>query len=192
MRLREAAGGATGAVSAALYAKVLHDPALRDARGYIMPAGQPDFPTVTRFVNSLIKSGITVTQASAAFAAAGKTYPAGSYVVKAAQAFRPMVRDMFEPQDHPHDAQFPGGPPICALRYRRMDACHADGRGVRPCAHGIRRDRSSKLTGLQQPSGGGVSGPANPAGYLISHQVNNAFILVESLCLRRMRRRRAG
>ena len=42
---------------------------------------------------------------------AGKSYPAGSYVVKAAQAFRPHLRDMFEPQDHPNDFLYPGGPP---------------------------------------------------------------------------------
>ena len=41
----------------------------------------------------------------------GKKYPAGSYVVKTAQAFRPHVLDMFEPQDHPNDFAYPGGPP---------------------------------------------------------------------------------
>ena len=42
----------------------------------------------------------------------GKTYPAGSFVVKTAQAFRPHVMDMFEPQDHPNDFLYPGGPPV--------------------------------------------------------------------------------
>ena len=41
----------------------------------------------------------------------GKNYPAGSFVVKTAQAFRPHVLDMFEPQDHPDDIPYPGGPP---------------------------------------------------------------------------------
>ena len=50
-------------------------------------------------------------QATAAFTVAGKSYPAGSYVVKTAQAFRPHVMDMFEPQDHPNDFRYPGGPP---------------------------------------------------------------------------------
>jgi hypothetical protein len=31
--------------------------------------------------------------------------------VKTAQAFRPHVLDMFEPQDHPDDIPYPGGPP---------------------------------------------------------------------------------
>ena len=37
--------------------------------------------------------------------------PPNSYVVKTAQAFRPHVMDMFEPQDHPDDIPYPGGPP---------------------------------------------------------------------------------
>ena len=36
---------------------------------------------------------------------------AGSYVVRTAQAYRPHVLDMFEPQDHPNDFAFPGAPP---------------------------------------------------------------------------------
>ena len=87
-------------------------PEWRDPRGYILPANQADFLTATKFVNALIKNGITVHRATAAFSAGGKQYPAGSWVVKTAQAFRPHVLDMFEPQDHPNDFQFPGGPPI--------------------------------------------------------------------------------
>src|SRR5205085_810920 len=46
------------------------------------------------------------------FTVSGKrSYPVGSYVIKTAQAFRPHILDMFEPQDHPNDFRFPGGPP---------------------------------------------------------------------------------
>ena len=70
-----------------------------------------DFATATEFVNSLLKNGITILKASSAFTVAGKNYPSGSYVVKTAQAFRPHIMDMFEPQDHPNDFAYPGGPP---------------------------------------------------------------------------------
>src|SRR5207244_13585362 len=96
-------GGRGGGVPAKLYASVLHDPALRDARGYIIPSDQPDFPTATKFVNTLIKNGVTIQRATSDFTVGGKHYPAGSWVVKAAQAFRPHILDMFEPQDHPND-----------------------------------------------------------------------------------------
>jgi hypothetical protein len=91
---------------------VLKNPANRDARGYILPSDQPDFATATRFMNALIGDGIVVSKATAAFTVNGKSYPAGSYIVKTDQAFRPHVLDLFEPQDHPNDFAYPGGPPI--------------------------------------------------------------------------------
>ncbi len=91
---------------------VFKDQNLRDPRGFILSAEQDDFPTAVRFVNALIKSGVQVHKATESFSVEGKDYPEGSFVVKAAQAFRPHVLDMFEPQDHPNDFQYPGGPPI--------------------------------------------------------------------------------
>lgn len=94
------------------YDSVLKNPALRDARGYIIPADQPDFPTAIRFINALIGDGIAVNKATSAFTVNGHNYPAGSYIVKTDQAFRPHILDLFEPQDHPNDFAYPGGPPI--------------------------------------------------------------------------------
>jgi hypothetical protein len=99
-------------VPSRFYDSVLKNPALRDARGYIVTADQPDFPTAVRFINALIGDGIAVDKATAAFSVAGKSYPAGSYIVKCNQAFRPHILDLFEPQDHPNDFAYPGGPPI--------------------------------------------------------------------------------
>jgi hypothetical protein len=88
-----------------------HAPEFRDPRGYIIPADQPDFPTAVKFVNALRETGITVHRATAEFTVQGKRYPAGSFVVMAAQAFRPHVIDMFEPQSHPDVFAYPGSPP---------------------------------------------------------------------------------
>jgi hypothetical protein len=108
---RSAQGRGGGAVPTAYFA-MLRDPEHRDPRGYVLPSDQPDFPTATKFVNALMKTGVVVHRATESFSASGRRYPAGSYVVKTAQAFRPHVLDMFEPQDHPHDFEYPGGPPI--------------------------------------------------------------------------------
>ncbi|MCA1560460.1 MAG: M14 family metallopeptidase, partial [Acidobacteria bacterium] len=109
----EDAGG-RGAVDpsreAGLWAE-LRKPALRDPRGYIIPSNQPDFPTATKFVNALREVNVAVQRATRDFTVQGTQYPAGSYVVQAAQAFRPHVIDMFEPQDHPNVFPFPGGAP---------------------------------------------------------------------------------
>ncbi len=85
------------------FEKTFRVPAKRDPRGYIIPSDQPDFLTATKFVNTLIGTGLTVHRAKAEFTVGEKKYPAGSYVLKSAQAFRPHLLDMFEAQDHPDD-----------------------------------------------------------------------------------------
>ena len=91
---------------------IMKAPKNRDARGYILSADQPDFTTAIRFLNALIRTGVVVHKATSDFTVAGKNYPIGSYVVKTDQAFRPHVLDMFEPQDHPNDFKYEGGPPV--------------------------------------------------------------------------------
>src|SRR6478672_6733473 len=93
------------------YNDVLHAKDKRDPRGYIIPADQPDFLTAVKFVNTLRHVGVYVDQATAAFSVGGKQYPANSFVIKTAQAARAHVLDMMEPQDHPNDFAYPGGPP---------------------------------------------------------------------------------
>ena len=156
------------------------DAALRDARGYILPADQPDFLTATKFVNTLIRNGVDVHRATAGFTVGTKTYPAGSFVVKAAQAFRPHVLDMFEPQDHPDDIPYPGAPPIPPY----------DSAGwTLAMQMGVAYDRVldafdgpfEKLTGETRPPAGHVVSTVNAAGYLVSHHQNDAFIAVNRL-----------
>jgi hypothetical protein len=175
-------GGLGGAavLPTELYQAVLHDPQHRDPRGYIIPSDQPDFPTATKFVNALLKTGISVMKAMAQFQVNGKTYPAGSYIVKSAQAFRPHVMDMFEPQHHPNDFLYPGGPPIPPY----------DSAGwTLAMQMGIRFDRILegfngpfvKVEGLLPAPAGSVTGVSNPAGYLISHRMNDAFVVINRL-----------
>ena len=46
----------------------------RDARAYVIPADQADFPTATKFVNALLKNGIDVLTATGDFSAGGTGY----------------------------------------------------------------------------------------------------------------------
>lgn len=164
------------------FTAVLKDSSLRDPRGYIIPASQTDWPTAVKFVNALIKTGIQVQEATTGFSVAGKTYPAGSYVVKLDQAFRPHILDMFEPQDHPNDFQYPGGPPI-----RPYDAAGWT------LAYQMNVQFDRLLTGfdgpfrklpygeLQTPTAKVGGGPASGAGYVLSSQVTNAFLAINDL-----------
>lgn len=156
------------------------NPAYRDARAYVIPADQEDFPTAVKFINALSRAGVTIHKASADFIIAGKKYPAGSYVVKAAQAFRPHVLDMFEPQDHPNDFQYPGGPPI-----RPYDAAG----WTLAFQMGVQFDRildgvNAPLTQLpygqiESPMSKNIS--ISKKGYYLDPAGNNIFITVNDL-----------
>jgi hypothetical protein len=89
----------------------LRKPEWRDPRAFIIPSDQPDFLTAIKFINALREVNVTVHRATSSFELNGKNYPAGSFVVFTAQAFRPHVMDMFEPQDHPNVIPYPGAPP---------------------------------------------------------------------------------
>jgi len=172
--------GGRGGGTVEQFRTLLRDPGVRDPRGFIIPADQPDFPTATKFVNALLKTGITVHRASAPFAVAGRSYPAGSFVVKSAQAFRPHVLDMFEPQDHPDDIPYPGGPPTRPYDNAGWTLAYQ---------MGIRFDRVldgfdgpfEKVSGLQKPSPGKVTGAGGGAGFLMSHAPNDAFTAINRL-----------
>jgi hypothetical protein len=176
----EGGGRGAAAIPSSIYETVLHDPKMRDARGYVLPSDQPDFATVSKFVNVLLKNGVAVWKATAAFPVNGKTYPANSYVVRTAQAARPFVMDMFEPQDHPNDFRYPGGPPNPPYDITGWTVAFQ---------MGLQFDRIldsfdgpfTKVTKIEQPLPSTVSGVSNPTGYLISHRINNSFTLVNRL-----------
>jgi hypothetical protein len=165
----------------ARFYELLHDPARRDARGYIISAGQADFPTAVKFANALIKSGITVQRARREFSVNGKRYPAGSLVIKTAQAFRPHVLDMFEPQQHPNDFQYPGGPPIAPYDNAGYTLAYQMGVEFDRVLEGFEGPFET-ITGLAAPVAGRVSGRAgNNGGYTFSPRINDSFIVVNRL-----------
>ncbi len=155
------------------------DPATRDPRGYILPSDQADFPTATKFVNSLIKSGIDVSRATTAFEVAGKAYPAGSYVIQTAQAFRPHIIDMMEPQDHPDDIPFPGAPPRPPYDNAGYTLAMQMGVAYDRILEGFTGPFEKIPDVITAPAGGHVAVSAN--GWLLRRNVNDASIAVNRL-----------
>ncbi|MHC9084608.1 M14 family metallopeptidase [Luteimonas sp. RIT-PG2_3] len=149
----------------------------RDPRGYILPADQADFPTAVKFVNALLLAGVEVERAERAFEVAGKGYPAGSYVVRTAQAFRPHVLDMFEPQDHPHDVEYPGGPPVAPYDSAGWTLALQMGVAFDRILDGFDGPFAAVPVGeLQSPPAASVAGASS--GYLIDPRANDSFTVV--------------
>ena len=87
---------------------------------------------------------------------------------------------MFEPQDHPNDFQYPGGPPIPPYDNAGWTLAYQ---------MGIEHDRILEpfdgpfelLTDIQAPPPGRVLAAAGAAGFLLSHETNDAFVAVNRL-----------
>jgi len=159
---------------------LMRDPGSRDPRCFIIPSDQPDFPTATKFVNTLIKSGVTVHRAESPFPAAGKEYPRGSFVVRCDQAFRPHILAMFEPQDHPHDLLYPGGPPAPPYDSAGWTLAYQMGIVFDRVLEGL-SGPFEKLKGPVSMPRGALGGSRSAVGFLIDHRINDAFIAVNRL-----------
>jgi Zinc carboxypeptidase len=201
-------GGGSPERDAEMWAE-LRKPEHRDPRGYIIPANQPDFPTVIKFINALREVNVTVLRATRDFQVpstsaplpvnlqvggggpvrllAGqpsdgvRSYPAGSFVVMTAQAFRPHVLDMFEPQDHPNVIPYPGAPPTPPYDNAGWTLAYQMGiqfdRVLEPFTGPFERVTDWNVA---PPPGRVVSsGPA--AGFTLSRSANDAYRAVNRL-----------
>ncbi len=168
------------AVDPKLYDTVLHAPDQRDPRGYILPADQPDLPTAVKFLNTLLNNGVEVKRATAAFTVAGKSYPAGSYVVRTDQAFRPHVLDMFEPQDHPQDFAYPGGPPNRPYDITGYTLAFQMGVKFDRVLDAFDGPFAPVPDVIAAPPPGRIVGSGG-AGWLFDHAPNNDFVLTNRL-----------
>jgi len=79
---------------------------------FVISAAQHDSPTALRMIDILMMGGVEVHRAKTGFVAGGKVYPAGSFVVKMAQPYKPYAWALLERQKYPDLRQYPGGPPI--------------------------------------------------------------------------------
>lgn len=79
---------------------------------YVITTDQWDKGEARNLINVLRQGGVEVHRATKGFSVNKVSYPAGSYVIYGAQAFRPYVIDLFEKQVHPNQRLYPGGPPI--------------------------------------------------------------------------------
>ncbi len=169
------------AIPTKYYSQIMKDPALRDPRGYIISADQPDFATGVTFVNALIKAGIVVQKASAPFTVNGKSYPAGSYIVKTDQAFRPHVIDMFEPaglSERFHLSGRPTDPPYDSAGWT---LAYEMGFKFDRVLDGFTGPFERIPYGQIQATPAGSLIAGGSAGWVLSPQQDNVFILVNQL-----------
>ncbi len=146
---------------------------------YVISSEQWNAGEETSLVNVLQIGGVEIKRASKAFKAGGKSYPAGSFVVPAAQAFRPYAVDLLEEQNYPDRRRSPNGPP---------DPPYDLAGWTLPMQMGVQVDRVTEkfsfsgdpVEGQLAPKPGKVSGNAG-FGYVLSHRPNASAMAVNRL-----------
>ena len=78
---------------------------------YVIPAIQWDSGEALNMLNVLFDGGIEIFRADADFSAEGRPFRRGDFIIPGAQAFRPYLLDLMEPQEYPDRRRTPNGPP---------------------------------------------------------------------------------
>jgi glutamine amidotransferase-like uncharacterized protein len=81
-----------------------------DPYAYVIPPGQWHDREAHNLVNILRQGGVEVDRATRSFQAGGEAYPSRTFVIEAAQAFRPFLMDLLEPQNYPTRRSASGEP----------------------------------------------------------------------------------
>ena len=134
-----------------------------------------------KFVNALIQAGINVSRATADFNIEGSDYPAGSYVIKTNQAFRPHVLDMFEPQDYPNDFLYPGGPPVAPYDMAGWTPAYTMGFKFKRILNPFDGPFQKIPYGEIQSPHGNFALTSQTVGYILDSRCNNSFVAVNDL-----------
>ncbi len=146
---------------------------------YVVLPDQWDPSEAVNLINVFRYGGAEVYRATREFTADGTGYPAGSYILYAAQAFRPLVVNLMEPQRYPEREQYPGGPPETPYDLAGWTL---------PMQMGVRVDRieepfdarGEEVVDLASAGPGSVSGPGT-YGYVLGPNSNAAFRAVNRL-----------
>ena len=159
---------------------------------YVIPPQQHDLPVAALFVETLMRGGVEVHRASSPFVADGKTFDAGSWVVRMDQPFRPFAKDLLEAQKYPDIRSSPGGAPVPP--YDTAGWTLAYQMGVSAVAVARPFDATlKKLDAYPKISGRVLTGPdsvrdieprtgaARPGTYILDPAANNVFTVVNAL-----------
>jgi zinc carboxypeptidase len=82
-----------------------------DPYAFVLTAAQRDPLAAAQLLTALRIGGVEVGRAREGFAAGGRRFPAGSFVIAMAQPASAFAKSVLERQEYPDMRQWPGGPP---------------------------------------------------------------------------------
>ena len=143
---------------------------------YLVGPEQWDRPSAIDMLERLALAGVQVRRARAGFAVGGKSYPQGTFVLPAAQPFRPYLVDLMEPQKYPELRSGQTGP-----TKRPYDIAG----WTLPMQMGVAVERidtafEADLEAMAEPRSEGVVKGSGPV-VTLDHRENDAFRAVSYL-----------
>lgn len=145
---------------------------------FVVPAAQRDPFEAHELLDILRMGEVEVQKARGPFAAGGKQYAAGSWVIKLAQPYGAFAKTMLETQSYPDLRLFPGGPPKPPYDVTGHTLWMLMGVDVDQIAEPFEAD----LVDVTKTELRGVVMPAKPRwAYLVGPESNAAFLAVAKL-----------
>jgi len=157
--------------------------------GFVVPAGQHDAVAAAEMIELLLRHGVRVQRAVVPLSvAAGEpdedasstriVYPAGSYVIPAAQPFRQFLLTMLEPQRYPEVSGAPGGDILPPYDVTSWSLPISMGVEIAPLQNPLPAEGLERIDAPAWP--GGPVGPA-AGGWLIPHAADSVFTALNRL-----------
>lgn len=150
---------------------------------FVVPADQRD-PLATYELLDILQTGaVEIERAKRPFQARGKSYAAGSYVIRLAQPYGAFAKTMLEKQVYPDLRLFPGGPPKPPYDVTAHTLGYLMGVEVDPIAQPFQASLE-RVTDLEPapsplpapPRWAYLFGPESNAGFVAAARLQNANI----------------
>ncbi len=145
---------------------------------YVISADQWDPGTAVKLVNVLRRGGVEIERATAPFSAGGKSYPAGSFLIRGAQPFRPYLTDLLNVQVYPDRRLYPDGPPEKPYDITGWTLPFQMGVTVDKLEQRV--STSTTPVDWANPPEGGIDGRGS-WGYALDPRANDSFTVVNRL-----------
>jgi hypothetical protein len=145
---------------------------------WIIPRDQRDPGTAAAMVEILHATGIEVQSARSSFDSGGVTYPAGTWILPAAQPYRGHLKDMMERQDYPKRLTDSGA----------AEAPYDVAGWTLPLQMGVRAVAAAEPVRAEverldrvEPIKGTIDGLSDSPRFLIGNRANDDFLVLNAL-----------